>query len=119
MWGAVVSPTVLNSEWRHLEMRYDVVLPDALGHPMLAFRDGYWYRFGAESSPRPMSARSAIFRYPDAAGSIVQVICWWMREHRYEERALDLATELALAVSEITRMAGLKDSPLGNSQSYF
>lgn len=116
MRGAAVSPTALNAEWRHLEARYDVVLPDALGHPMLAFRDGYWYRFGAESSPRPMSARSAIFRYPDAAGSIVQVICWWMREHRHEERALDLATELALAVSEITRMSGLRDSPLGGNQ---
>jgi hypothetical protein len=110
-----VSPNVLNAEWRHLEMRYDVVLPDALGHPMLAFRDGYWYRFGPESGPKPLNTRAAIFRYPEAAGSIVQVVCWWMREHRYEARALDLATELALAVGELARLAPIGAGPLSSN----
>lgn len=104
-----MSGSVLNAEWRHLERSYDVVVPDSLGNPMLAFRDGHWFGLGPGAAPRPVTARSAILRYPEAAGTVVQITCWWMREHGYAERALDLATEVALTVSELTRMAGLHD----------
>ncbi|MGH3328971.1 MAG: hypothetical protein ACRDPT_14475 [Streptomycetales bacterium] len=118
MRGATVTPPALNAEWRHWERIYQVVLPDALGHPMLAFRDGYWYQIGSDFSPHPVTAHTAILRHPSTAGSIVQVLCWWMREHYRHPRALDLATELSLAVSELARVADLnspsryRDDPL-------
>jgi hypothetical protein len=97
---------------RELERQYHVVLPDTLGHPVLGFRDGIWFRLSAGGAPTPVPVRSAILSCPHAAGSVVQIICWWMREHRQTARALDLATELALTVGELAR--GIND-PLGLS----
>ena len=61
-----------------------------------------------------MLIRSAIILCPHAAGSIVQIVCWWMRENTQTSRALDLATELALCVGELARKA-VEDDPLGMS----
>lgn len=107
MWGHVVTMSHANGAWRELERHYNVVLPDALGHPMLGFRDGTWFAIGPGGMPQPLSARTAIMRFPASAGSIVQVICWWMREFHTHPRAIDLATELAFTVSEMASMAGL------------
>lgn len=82
---------------------FDVVLPDALGHPALGFRDGTWFRIGHAHPPRPVAARNAILGHPDAAGPIVQIMCWWMREHPGDRHAVDLATELALLVGDMSR----------------
>lgn len=101
----------LGPQWQDLERWYNVVLPDALGNPLLGFRDGRWF-FLASGSATPLTVHAALKRHPDAAGTIVQVICWWMREHHRNERALDLATELALAVGELTRLTYGR-SPLG------
>ncbi|MCF2532105.1 hypothetical protein [Yinghuangia soli] len=87
---------------------FDVVLPDALGHPALGFRDGTWFRIGPGHPPLPVGARTAILGHPDAAGPIVQIMCWWMRQHPGHGHAVDLATELALLVGEMTRDLGAR-----------
>ena len=98
---------------RELERQYQVVLPDSVGQAALGFREGVWFRLNA-GAPRPMLIRSAIILCPHAAGSIVQIACWWMRENARTARALDLATELALCVGELARKA-IEDDPLGMS----
>jgi hypothetical protein len=98
---------------RELERQYQVVLPDSVGQPALGFREGVWFRVNA-GAPRPVLIRSAIILCPHAAGSIVQIACWWMRENAHTSRALDLATELALCVGELARKA-VEDDPLGMS----
>lgn len=91
------------SSQRELERQYHVVLQDSLGHPSLGFRDGTWYRLSV-AGPQPMQLRGAIGLCPHAAGSIVQITCWWMRENPLQPRSLDLATELALTVGELVRV---------------
>ena len=98
---------------RELERQYQVVLPDSVGQAALGFRDGVWFRLNG-GTPRPVLIRSAIILCPHAAGSIVQIVCWWMRENAHLPRALDLATELALCVGELARKA-VEDDPLGMS----
>jgi hypothetical protein len=98
---------------RELERQYQVVLPDSVGQAALGFRDGVWFRLNG-GTPRPVLIRSAIILCPHAAGSIVQIVCWWMRENTHLPRALDLATELALCVGELARKA-VEDDPLGMS----
>ena len=98
---------------RELERQYQVVLPDSVGQAALGFREGVWFRVNV-GAPRPMQIRSAIILCPHAAGSIVQIACWWMRENARTPRALDLATELALCVGELARKA-IEDDPLGMS----
>ena len=98
---------------RELERHYQVVLPDSVGQAALGFRDGVWFRLNG-GTPRPVLIRSAIILCPHAAGSIVQIVCWWMRENAHTSRALDLATELALCVGELARKA-VEDDPLGMS----
>ena len=98
---------------RELERQYQVVLPDSVGQAALGFRDGVWFRLNS-GTPRPVLIRSAIILCPHAAGSIVQIVCWWMRENAHTSRALDLATELALCVGELARKA-VEDDPLGMS----
>lgn len=98
---------------RDLERQYQVVLPDSVGQAALGFREGVWFRLNA-GTPRPVPIRSAIILCPHAAGSIVQIACWWMRENARSSRALDLATELALCVGELARKA-VEDDPLGMS----
>ena len=98
---------------RELERHYQVVLPDSVGQAALGFRDGVWFRLSG-GTPRPVLIRSAIILCPHAAGSIVQIVCWWMRENTHLPRALDLATELALCVGELARKA-VEDDPLGMS----
>ncbi|MDI2130393.1 hypothetical protein [Yinghuangia seranimata] len=82
---------------------YDVVIRDALGHPVLGFRDGTWFHLPRDLPPRAVGARTAILGHPEAAGPIVQVMCWWMREHPAHGHAVDLATELALLVGDMSR----------------
>ncbi len=108
MRGHVVTISHATGAWRELDRQYNVVLPDALGHPMLGFRDGSWFAIGPGGAPQPVTARTAILRYPASAGSVVQVMCWWMREFHGHPRAIDLATELAFTVSEMASMAGLR-----------
>jgi hypothetical protein len=98
---------------RELERQYQVVLPDSVGQAALGFREGVWFRLNS-GTPRPVLIRSAIILCPHAAGSIVQIVCWWMRENAHASRALDLATELALCVGELARKA-VEDDPLGMS----
>jgi hypothetical protein len=98
---------------RDFERQYQVVLPDSVGKPAVGFREGSWFRLNS-GTPHPIPIRSAIILCPHAAGSVVQIICWWMRENSRNPRALDLATELALAVGEIARKA-IEGDPLGMS----
>ena len=98
---------------RELERQYQVVLPDSVGQAALAFREGVWFRVNS-GAHRPVPIRSAIILCPHAAGSIVQITCWWMRENGRTSRALDLATELSLCVGELARKA-VEDDPLGMS----
>jgi hypothetical protein len=81
---------------------YDVVLPGPLGDLEIAFRDANWYSLSSHA-PRPLRIRDVLASHPQHAGTIVQVVCWWMRENSGSERALDLATELALAVADFAR----------------
>jgi hypothetical protein len=83
---------------------YDVTLPGALGYVELGFHGGRWFSLGGVD-PRPISTRDALRAHPELGGPIVQVVCWWMRENATDPRALDLATELALAVGELSREA--------------
>jgi hypothetical protein len=83
---------------------YDVTLAGALGYADLGFREGQWFVVGG-SAPRPVSTRDAIRAHPELGGPIVQVGCWWMRENPHDPRALDVATELAFAVTELAREA--------------
>jgi hypothetical protein len=98
---------------RDFERHYQVVLPDSVGQAAIGFRDGAWFRLNS-GAPHSVPIRSAIIICPHAAGSIVQIVCWWMRENTRSPRALDLATELALAVGELARKA-IEDDPLGMS----
>ena len=100
---------------RDFERHYQVVLPDSVGQAALGFRDGNWFRLNS-GTPHAVPIRSAIIICPHAAGSIVQIVCWWMRENTRSPRALDLATELALTVGELARKA-IEDDPLGMSIS--
>jgi hypothetical protein len=96
-------------EPRQADSQFDVVLPDPAGSPMLAFKNGQWFKLGAGGiTSSPITVRSAVLEYSDMAGSVVQILCWWMRENSRRERSLDIATELALAVTELTHMADLR-----------
>jgi hypothetical protein len=96
-------------EPRPVDSQFDVVLPDPAGNPMLAFKNGQWFKLGAGGiTSSPITVRSAVLEYSDMAGSVVQILCWWMRENSRRERSLDIATELALAVTELTHMADLR-----------
>jgi hypothetical protein len=98
---------------RDFERHFQVVLPDSVGQAALGFRDGMWFRLTG-GAPHVVPIRSAIILCPHAAGSIVQIACWWMRENARAARALDLATELALTMGELARKA-IEDDPLGMS----
>lgn len=82
---------------------YDVVLPGPLGDLEIGFRDANWYSLSSHA-PRRLRIREVLASHPQHAGSLVQVVCWWMRENSGSVRALDLATELALAVSDFARV---------------
>lgn len=79
---------------------YDVTLAGALGLVELGFRGGLWYSI-TDSHARPVTVAQAMRAHPQLSGQITQLVCWWMRQHPMSDRALDLATELALAVSEV------------------
>ena len=81
---------------------YDVTLTGPLGSPDLGFTGGRWYSLTGEES-RPVAVGDAVWSHPELAGQIVQVACWWMRENPKADRALDLATEVAMAVSDAVR----------------
>ncbi len=96
-------------EPRQPDSQFDVVLPDPAGEPALAFKNGQWFKLGVGGiTSSPITVRSAVLDHSDLAGSVVQILCWWMRENSRRERALDIATELALAVTELTHMADLR-----------
>jgi hypothetical protein len=94
---------------RDFERHYQVVLPDSVGQATVGFRDGVWFRLNS-GTPHPVPIRSAIILCPHAAGSIVQIACWWMRENSRMPRALDLATELALTVGELPSVSAQTSS---------
>ncbi|HEU4541828.1 MAG TPA: hypothetical protein VFR23_11940 [Jiangellaceae bacterium] len=83
---------------------YDVVYDDAEGYPLLAFADGQWYDV-TSFTPRPVSVRHAIHLDPAWAGAVVQTVCSWMRSNPNHDRSFELATELALAVGQLARLA--------------
>jgi hypothetical protein len=109
-----MSITASNPAFRELERQFNVVLPDKFGNPLLGFRDGVWYRLSGTGIHGPVLLRWAILNAPHAAGSIVQIVCWWMRENNRHSRALDLATELALTVTELAQASS---DELGSSLS--
>ncbi len=81
---------------------YDVTLTGALGLVELGFRGGFWYSI-TESSARLVTVTEAMRVNPELSSQITQLVCWWMRQHPMSDRALDLATELSMAVSELAR----------------
>lgn len=84
--------------------QYDVVYDDADGYPLLAFADGQWFDV-TEFNPQPVTVRYAMRLDPAWAGAIVQTVCMWMRSNPNHDRSFELATELALAVGELARLA--------------
>jgi hypothetical protein len=82
---------------------YDVSLTGPLGTIDLGFAGGHWYSLAGDDEARPITTGEAVRSHPELAGQIVQVVSWWMRENPKTDRALDLATELAMAVSEVVR----------------
>ena len=81
---------------------YDVTLTGPLGTADLGFTRGQWYSLAGDES-RAVAVGDAVWSHPELAGQIVQVACWWMRENPKSDRALDLATEIAMAVSDAVR----------------
>ncbi len=82
--------------------RYDVTLMGPLGDPEFGFGGGRWYSLIGEQT-REVPVGDALSAHPDKAGQIVQLACWWLREQPNTARALDLATELSMAVAELAR----------------
>jgi hypothetical protein len=82
--------------------QFDVTLMGPLGEPEFGFAHGQWYALVGESA-REVTVGEAIVGHPDKAGPIVQLACWYLREKPSTSRALDLATELAMAVSDLAR----------------
>jgi hypothetical protein len=82
--------------------RFDVTLMGPLGEPEFGFHGGQWYSLTGETA-REVTVGEAILAHPDKAGPIVQLACWYLREKPSTGRALDLATELAMAVSDLAR----------------
>lgn len=80
---------------------YDVTLTGALGLVDLGFRGGFWYAI-TDRAARQVSVAEAMRRNPELSSQITQLVCWWMRQHPMSDRAMDLATELAMAVSELS-----------------
>lgn len=83
---------------------FDVTLMGPLGEPEFGFAHGQWYSLTGETA-REVTVGEAILAHPDKAGPIVQLACWYLREKPSTARALDLATELAMSVSDLARMA--------------
>lgn len=81
---------------------YDVTLAGPLGMVDLGFRAGYWYAI-TDKSERQVTVAEAMRRNPELCSQITQLVCWWMRQHPMSDRAMDLATELSMAVSEMSR----------------
>jgi hypothetical protein len=81
---------------------FDVTLMGPLGEPEFGFAHGQWYSLAGETA-REVTVGEAIVAHPDKAGPIVQLACWYLREKPSTARALDLATELAMAVSDLAR----------------
>lgn len=102
--GAVPeSPAALDQlEQIETAPRFDVTLMGPLGEPEFGFTGGQWYSLTGDSA-REVTVGEAILAHPDKAGPIVQLACWYLREKPSTGRALDLATELAMAVSELAR----------------
>lgn len=100
-------PTTGNRAWYDSLLsgrEYEVVYDDAEGYPLLAFADGQWYDV-TSFNPRPVSVRYAIHLDPAWAGAVVQTVCSWMRSNPSHDRSFELATELALAMGELARLA--------------
>lgn len=72
---------------RDFERHFQVVLPDSVGQATIGFRDGVWYRLNS-GAPHGVPIRSAIILCPHAAGSIVQIACWWMRENARDRKSV-------------------------------
>jgi hypothetical protein len=84
--------------------QYEVVYDDAAGYPLIAFADGQWFDV-TSFNPQPVTVRHAMRLDPAWAGAIVQTVCMWMRGNPNHDRSFELATELALAVGELARLA--------------
>ena len=82
--------------------RFDVTLMGPLGEPEFGFAGGQWFSLAGDTA-REVTVGEAILAHPDKAGPIVQLACWYLREKPSTGRALDLATELAMAVSDLAR----------------
>jgi hypothetical protein len=80
---------------------YDVTLAGPLGMVELGFRAGFWFSV-TDRSERQVTVAEAMRRHPELSSQITQLVCWWMRQHPMSDRAMDLATELSMAVSEMS-----------------
>jgi hypothetical protein len=98
--GVPESPAAL--EDIEVAPRFDVTLMGPLGEPEFGFAQGQWFSLTGETA-REVTVGEAIVAHPDKAGPIVQLACWYLREKPSTARALDLATELAMAVSDLAR----------------
>lgn len=96
------SPAVLTMPKPVPDSAYDVTLTGPLGTADLGFAAGQWHSIAGEEARR-VTVGDAVWSHPELAGQIVQVACWWMRENPKADRALDLATEIAMAVSDAVR----------------
>ncbi|MGQ0625239.1 MAG: hypothetical protein ACT4PP_11410 [Sporichthyaceae bacterium] len=85
-------------------LAYDLTLNGPLGGPEFGFAEGRWLSI-TETGTRPVSVSTVLHAHPEKAGQITQLACWWLRENSKRERAIDLATELSLAVSDLARRA--------------
>ncbi|MGQ0631855.1 MAG: hypothetical protein ACT4P1_12505 [Sporichthyaceae bacterium] len=83
---------------------FDLTLTGPLGGPEFGFAEGRWLSI-TDTGTRPVSVSTVLIAHPEKAGQITQLACWWLRENPKRERAIDLATELSLAVSDLVRRA--------------
>ncbi len=105
--GAAAAQSAGNRAWYDSLLsgrQYDVVYDDSDGYPLLAFADGQWFDV-TSFRPQPVTVRYAMRLDPAWAGAIVQTVCMWMRSNPNHDRSFELATELALAVGELARLA--------------
>lgn len=81
-------------------VRYELVLDDEWGYPLVAFRDGQWFDVKAFTAS-PITLRAAALRNRAWASAVVATSLDWVRANPTTERAFELRTEVALLVGEL------------------
>lgn len=81
---------------------FDLTLTGPLGGPEFGFAEGRWLSI-TDTGARQVSVSTVLIAHPEKAGQVTQLVCWWLRENPNCARAIDLGTELSLAVSDLVR----------------